>query len=111
MKKYFVPILWFIVLAAAMYFGYESFSVVYLKITSDISNLLLKTMICVFVSGLSISALVYDIICSSTAESLNSYKRELEKESIGKTETSSRVKVLESKIEVLEKALSEALNK
>lgn len=40
---------------------------------------------------------------------LNSYKRELEKESISSTESSSRVKVLESKIEVLEKALENAL--
>lgn len=40
---------------------------------------------------------------------LNSYKRELEKESISSTESSSRVKVLEAKIEVLEKALESAL--
>ncbi len=40
---------------------------------------------------------------------INSYKRELEKESISSTESSSRVKVLESKIEVLEKALENAL--
>jgi len=40
---------------------------------------------------------------------LNSYKRELEKESITSTESSSRVKVLEAKIEVLEKALENAL--
>lgn len=40
---------------------------------------------------------------------LNSFKRELEKESISSTESSSRVKVLEAKIEVLEKALENAL--
>lgn len=40
---------------------------------------------------------------------INSYKRELEKESISSTESSSRVKVLEAKIEVLEKALENAL--
>ena len=40
---------------------------------------------------------------------LNSYKRELEKEAISSSENSSRVKVLESKIEVLEKALENAL--
>ena len=40
---------------------------------------------------------------------LNSYKRELEKESVQSLESSSRVKVLESKIEVLEKALENAL--
>ena len=40
---------------------------------------------------------------------VNSYKRELEKEAISSSENSSRVKVLESKIEVLEKALENAL--
>ena len=44
-------------------------------------------------------------------QKLNSYKRELEKESINSTENSSRVKVLEAKIEVLEKALENALKK
>jgi len=42
---------------------------------------------------------------------LNSYKRELEKESIVSNESSSKIKVLESKIEVLEKALENALKK
>ena len=42
-------------------------------------------------------------------DKINSYKRELEKESIASSENSSRVKVLESKIEVLEKALETAL--
>lgn len=40
---------------------------------------------------------------------LNEYKRELERRGIAKDESSSKVKVLESKIEVLEKALKEAL--
>ena len=42
---------------------------------------------------------------------LKSYKRELEKNSISSDESDSKVKVLESKIEVLEKALKDALNK
>lgn len=42
---------------------------------------------------------------------LKAYKRELEKSSITSDESDSRVKVLESKIEVLEKALKDALNK
>lgn len=40
---------------------------------------------------------------------ITSYKRELEKESISSDENYSRVKVLEAKIEVLEKALENAL--
>ena len=43
-------------------------------------------------------------------DKINSYQRQLEKESISSNESSSRVKVLESKIEVLEKALENALN-
>jgi len=42
---------------------------------------------------------------------LNGYKRELEKESINSIENSSKVKVLESKIVVLEKALQDALER
>ena len=42
---------------------------------------------------------------------LNIYKRELEKESVTSDEAESKVKVLESKIQVLEKALENALNK
>lgn len=42
---------------------------------------------------------------------LKAYKRELEKSSITSDESDSKVKVLESKIEVLEKALKDALNK
>lgn len=42
---------------------------------------------------------------------LKAYKRELEKNSISSDESDSKVKVLESKIEVLEKALNDALNK
>ena len=42
---------------------------------------------------------------------IDSYKRELEKESISSDESMAKVKVLESKIEVLEKALQNALQK
>ena len=48
---------------------------------------------------------------NSNNQKINSYKRELEKESVLSSENSSKVKVLESKIEVLEKALENALNK
>ena len=40
---------------------------------------------------------------------INIYKRQLEKESISSDENAAKVKVLESKIEVLEKALENAL--
>ena len=41
---------------------------------------------------------------------LNAYKRQLEKGVVISDESSARVKVLEQKIEVLEKALENALN-
>lgn len=44
-------------------------------------------------------------------DKINSYKRELEKESVSSDESSAKVKVLESKIKVLEKALENAINK
>ena len=44
-------------------------------------------------------------------EQLYAYKRELEKSSIKTDSSSSQVKVLQAKVNVLEKALKEALNK
>ena len=54
--------------------------------------------------GFALAAIIYKFVYSRTSNSLNEYKRELEKESIDKTESSSKIKVLESKIEVLENA-------
>ena len=50
------------------------------------------------------------VLTYSKNKKINAYQRQLEKESISSNESSSRVKVLESKIEVLEKALENALN-
>ena len=44
-------------------------------------------------------------------EKNSAYKRQLEKTSVSRTESSSRVEVLEAKIKVLEKALEDALKK
>ena len=44
-------------------------------------------------------------------DKLKSFKKELEKESLSNEEAISRVKILESKIEVLEKALENALKR
>ena len=60
-----------------------------------------------FITGvLFVLSYVLDI-----SRKLKKYKRELEKNSISSDESDSKVKVLESKIEVLEKALKDALNK
>ena len=68
-------------------------------------------MITMFLSGFALAIFLMTLKMKEKNEKLNSYKRELEKESIASTESSSRVKVLESKIEVLEKALENALKK
>lgn len=63
------------------------------------------TYMCGLISGMSLGL----IKLNSKNLALNSYKRELEKEAISSDENSAKVKVLESKIEVLEKALENAL--
>ena len=68
-------------------------------------------MITMFLSGFALAIFLMTLKINVKNEKLNSYKRELEKESITSSENSSRVKVLESKIEVLEKALENALKK
>lgn len=50
-------------------------------------------------------------ILKQNKEKESAYERRLEKTSASKDESSSKVKVLEAKIEVLEKALEEALKK
>ena len=62
---------------------------------------------CGFVTGI-LFVLSYTLDIS---RKLKAYKRELEKSSINTDESDSKVKILESKIEVLEKALKDALNK
>lgn len=66
---------------------------------------LFTVFLCGIILGMSFVALKLNV----KNDKLNSYKRELEKESITADENSSRVKVLEQKIEVLEKALDNAL--
>ena len=68
-------------------------------------------MITMFLSGFALAIFLMTLKINVKNKKLNSYKRELEKESIASTESSSRVKVLETKIEVLEKALENALKK
>ena len=63
----------------------------------------------IFLSGVLTGILLMGFKLKVKISKLNSYKRELEKEAISSSENSSRVKVLESKIEVLEKALENAL--
>lgn len=111
MKKYAVSLLWTVLLLLAVYMGYSITQNIYPTLTADIISLISKLVAFAFLAGLAVSGLVYEFLISHTSTSLNMYKRELEKEAIDKTESNSRVKVLESKIQVLEKALDEALKK
>ncbi len=64
----------------------------------------------VFLCGIILGMSLIGLKLNMKNNKLDSYKRELEKESIAADENSARVKVLEQKIEVLEKALDNALN-
>lgn len=63
----------------------------------------------IFFAGVLFGIVLMSLKLRVKNNAINSYKRELEKESISSDKNSSRVKVLESKIEVLEKALENAL--
>ena len=109
MKEHLITLFWLILFGTSAYFSYNLGLNIYKQTTNQ--QLLLEVILCTFITGFSICATILNLIHSNTSESLNVYKRELEKESIDKTESSSRIKVLESKIQVLEKALDEAIKK
>ena len=64
-----------------------------------------------FACGLILGIIIMNIWINIKNNKINIYKRALEKEAISSSESSSKVKVLESKIQVLEKALENALKK
>lgn len=111
MKKHIVSCIWLVLFAVSLYYAYIYGVDVSSKVDSSLIKYIAEIMLLLFISGVSISAFIFNIIYSKTTTSLNMYKRELEKESIDSTESSSRIKVLESKIKVLEKALDDALNR
>ena len=65
----------------------------------------------IFISGMGVGMFLMALKLIVKNDKLNSYKRELEKEAIVSDNSLARVKVLESKIEVLEKALENVLKK
>ena len=66
-------------------------------------------LILAFFGGMTFDAFILVVILYNKSKELEAYKRQLEKQSIFSDESSSKVKVLEQKIEVLEKALENAL--
>lgn len=89
------------------YYSYQYFIKLGLTYSSDEAKFACMSL----VLGLSIALLLSELMIDKIRTALTAYKRELEKQSIGSTESSSKVKVLESKIAVLEKALEDALKK
>lgn len=62
-----------------------------------------------FILGVVIGILLMNIFIIVKNKKISIYKRQLEKEAISSDENAAKVKVLESKIQVLEKALENAL--
>lgn len=72
-------------------------------------TVLLASPYFIFVAGLLVGVLIMGIFQSRVAGRLKEYQRKLEKTSVQSSEDSSKVAVLEAKIQTLEKALQSAL--
>lgn len=84
--------------------GVKTSSITYIM---SLVNLIVLIMILGMLAGGLLTASFYQ----STQTKLKEYQRKLEKTSVQSSEGSSKVEVLEAKIQVLEKALQSALNK
>ncbi len=71
-------------------------------------NLLYQVLVS-FIAGMFLGILLMNIFVFVKDKKISIYKRQLEKESVSSDENAAKVKVLEQKIEVLEKALENAL--
>lgn len=65
----------------------------------------------VFGTGMFVGLALFSPFYFAQEEKINAFRRELEKSSVKTDSSSSQVKVLQAKIEVLERALKEALSK
>ena len=70
----------------------------------------LSQLLLILISGMLLGVFLMNLKLLVKNKKIGSYKRQLEKESISSDENAAKVKVLESKIKVLEKALENALN-
>lgn len=111
MKKIIIKSLLIVAFGFSAYYAYKTGLIIRSTINADQAKLFVEFAQYLLISGIVCTALYYELKIARTSKSLEMYKRELEKESIGSTESSSKIKVLESKIQVLEKALEEALKK
>ena len=98
MKKIFLCLVFASLSVASLWFSYS-----YLAGIKQLGG--------IFFAGFLFGILLMTIKLNVKNDKINSYKRELEKESVSSDEAAAKVKVLESKILVLEKALENALKK
>lgn len=98
MKKFFIQIIILFLSAVAAWSSLNYLENIY-------------RLIGIFSSGMFFGILLMLIVLNVKTDKLNLYKRELEKESISSTESDAKVKILESKIAVLEKTLEKFLTK
>ena len=96
-----------IIFATSVYFAYTLYAS--LKLTPSSEEIKFASL--TFIAGFTFAILVSELTINKLQKVITTYKRELEKEAIDGVESSSKVKVLESKIAVLEKALDDSLNK
>ena len=68
-------------------------------------------LIFAFCAGMIFNYIIMIFIMFTKNKKIGAYQRQLEKQSVSSDENFAKVKVLESKIQVLEKALETALNK
>lgn len=107
MNKFIKYTFLLLIATVSAYYGYQYFTKIGLTLSADVTKFACIT----FILGFTLSQLFAELVVDKMKSTLAVYKREFEKESIESTESSSKVKVLESKIAVLEKALEDALNK
>jgi len=100
-----------IIFAEFAYVGYSNFQMV-LAHNPKLNHMeLFYTLLSVATLSMVLGIYVMTFMRMKQEKTIKEYKRELERRGIDKDESSSKVKVLESKIEVLEKALQESLKK
>ncbi len=72
-------------------------------------NFTMQLLITFFI-GIFVGIFLMNIVVLVKNKKIGLYKRQLEKEALSSDENAAKVKVLESKIKVLEKALENSLN-
>lgn len=107
MKNFLKHLISLAILAYIVYITYQYATKINLTQNTD---LIIFGALCLIL-GLGLGTTIFGIMLQKVNTCLNMYKRQLEKTSIGNDESSSKVKRLEAKIAVLEKSLSDALNK